>query len=96
MKVKLKPCPFCGGKGRVRRLKEGYRIVCEECGASSHYVFIQRWHDSKSVAQCQAAKAWNSRIASRFGPCDFCMYSPPSSADGKPCSMCPACAISDS
>lgn len=25
-------------------------------------------------------------------PCTFCMYSPPSSGDGKPCTMCPAAA----
>lgn len=61
MELILKPCPFCGGKGRVRKLKNGYRIVCKECGASSHYVFTQPWHDNKYVAQCQAAKAWNSR-----------------------------------
>lgn len=24
-------------------------------------------------------------------PCDFCTYNPPSSLDGKPCTMCPAC-----
>lgn len=24
-------------------------------------------------------------------PCDLCRYNPPSSGDGKPCSMCPAC-----
>lgn len=29
----------------------------------------------------------------RPSPCDLCMYNPPSSTDGKPCSMCPACAI---
>lgn len=23
-------------------------------------------------------------------PCDLCVYSPPSSCDGKPCTMCPA------
>lgn len=23
-------------------------------------------------------------------PCDMCMFSPPSSSDGKPCCMCPA------
>lgn len=25
-----------------------------------------------------------------LSPCDVCAYSPPSSGDGKPCSMCPA------
>ena len=24
-------------------------------------------------------------------PCDLCRHNPPSSGDGKPCSMCPAC-----
>ena len=24
------------------------------------------------------------------GPCDYCRFSPPSSGDGKPCTMCPA------
>lgn len=61
MELKLKPCPFCGGIGRIRKLKNGYRIVCGKCGASSHYVFIQPWHDNKFVAQCQAASAWNIR-----------------------------------
>ena len=23
-------------------------------------------------------------------PCDLCVYNPPSSADGKPCALCPA------
>lgn len=25
-----------------------------------------------------------------LSPCDVCIYNPPSSMDGKPCSMCPA------
>lgn len=28
-------------------------------------------------------------------PCDLCTYNPPSSCDGKPCTMCPACAKED-
>lgn len=28
-----------------------------------------------------------------LSPCDLCMYNPPSSMGGKPCSICPACAI---
>ena len=31
------------------------------------------------------------RVLLQNDPCDLCMYNPPSSADGKPCSMCPAC-----
>lgn len=28
-------------------------------------------------------------------PCDLCAYNPPSSGDGKPCSMCPAMPVED-
>ena len=28
----------------------------------------------------------------QMSPCDLCQYNPPSSGDGKPCCMCPACA----
>lgn len=28
-------------------------------------------------------------------PCDVCRYNPPSSGDGKPCTMCPAVAESE-
>lgn len=31
----------------------------------------------------------------RKSPCDLCAYNPPSSFDGKPCTMCPACAKED-
>lgn len=63
MEIKLKPCPFCGAKAKVRRIKDSYKIMCAECGASSHRVHIQPWHDNKFVAQCQSAKAWNVRFA---------------------------------
>ena len=33
--------------------------------------------------------------AERKSPCDLCAYNPPSSCDGKPCTMCPACAKDD-
>lgn len=43
------------------------------------------------------ADGWNSAIdiivsapTVNLSPCDVCAYSPPSSGDGKPCSMCPA------
>ena len=26
-------------------------------------------------------------------PCDLCLYNPPSSGDGKPCTMCPASSL---
>lgn len=63
--LKLKPCPFCGGRARViRKRRNGstcYCISCSSCGANSRVAFVQPWHDSKFVAQCQAAKLWNAR-----------------------------------
>jgi len=29
-------------------------------------------------------------LLEQTSPCDLCMYDPPSSGDGKPCTMCPA------
>lgn len=29
----------------------------------------------------------------KISPCDVCKFYPPSSGDGKPCSICPAAAI---
>ena len=29
-------------------------------------------------------------LRERKSPCDLCRYNPPSSCDGKPCTMCPA------
>lgn len=34
-------------------------------------------------------------LHSLHSPCDLCMYNPPSSMDGKPCSYCPACPTLD-
>ena len=32
--IKLKPCPFCGGKA-VLFVDDGVRVICTECSASS-------------------------------------------------------------
>ena len=66
--LKLKPCPFCGGRARVigtrRNGSTCYCISCSSCGTKSRAAFVQPWHDSKFVAQCQAAKLWNARACS--------------------------------
>lgn len=57
MKIRLKPCPFCGSKGKI--LEElCYRIVCtnlDECGASSS------WWTRRSIA----IMTWNRRAKTR-------------------------------
>jgi len=45
---------------------------------------------SKDPAQCQVYLRVPSGHGRRLAPCDFCRHSPPSSFDGKPCTMCPA------
>ena len=43
--------------------------------------------DEQYEALTMAIKALEQEPKS---PCDLCRYNPPSSADGKPCTMCPA------
>lgn len=43
----------------------------------------------KAIDVAQAALKEREK---RKAPCDLCKYNPPSSCDGKPCTMCPACA----
>lgn len=65
MDIKIKPCPFCGGRARVigKRSKgmTDYCISCSKCGARSRAVAVRPWHSNKFVAQCQTAKLWNTR-----------------------------------
>ncbi len=58
-RVKLKPCPFCGGNARRQDLIDegnegGSCIACDQCGASSavHFDRKENLHDS-----------WNRRAA---------------------------------
>lgn len=62
MNIELKPCPFCGGKARIRKWKrDGYVVRCKDCGAQGTPFYICEWHDTKYIAQGKAAEAWNRR-----------------------------------
>jgi len=64
MRFELLPCPFCGNddnRVRVLRVRDGYRVICDKCGASGTYIAIKDWHSTKMIAQVQAVKAWNTR-----------------------------------
>ena len=56
MDEKLKPCPFCGGDGKIYTggtyYKITYQVVCEKCGARG------KWY----VLEKDAIKAWNKRV----------------------------------
>lgn len=49
--VKLKPCPFCGGKAKAFGVYGNYGVMCKECDA----VIANAGTDD------DAAKAWNER-----------------------------------
>ena len=54
---------------------------CSDCVCYGICIFIQ-----------EATRAYGAgyRKQSDLTPCDFCRFNPPSSADGKPCLVCPA------
>lgn len=58
--VKLKSCPFCGGKAEVEYQDDerwnpvSYIGVCQKCGCR-----VERWSKDKEGA----AKVWNERKA---------------------------------
>ena len=90
MNEELKPCPFCGGKAEITVIAKRYKSIIDcttpQCGLTRH---SYNNGDTDENAARRLAAAWNRR---HLYPCDVCKYNPPSSGDGKPCLMCPACA----
>lgn len=70
MHEKLKPCPFCGGKGKIKReMVNDYWfddlvtiqflfVKCTKCDAISKKIKISE----KYIAVEKAIEAWNRRI----------------------------------
>lgn len=60
-KIKLKPCPFCGGKGVLNNEKDRIFsfVKCIGCGAESGVVRVS----AEYCADERAAEAWNKRIS---------------------------------
>lgn len=61
-KIKLLPCPFCGGKASLLWDQIGGRsasyIVCVECDARTKKVIISTEYSSDE----KAAELWNRRV----------------------------------
>lgn len=53
--AKLKPCPFCGGKGHVMKMGFPHWVYCEDCGAR-----VQ----GGTCEEKDSIKAWNRRTGS--------------------------------
>ena len=62
--IELKPCPFCGGKARIRKVcKLVYAVRCADCGATGTSFGVKPWHSTKFIAQGHAIKAWERRVS---------------------------------
>ena len=58
--IKLKPCPFCGGKAKFKDIgarKTAISVGCTTCCASSRIILIS----AEYCANERAAKDWNRR-----------------------------------
>ena len=56
--IKLKPCPFCGGKAEIRRDSETetfFVVICTNCPAT----VSRSWFSKKQ----EAINAWNMRTS---------------------------------
>ena len=52
--------------------------------------------DDEPIERCKACQLCyvdKKRHNEPKTPCDLCLYNPPSSGDGKPCTMCPASSL---
>ena len=66
--IELKPCPFCGGKAKLKEdtqcwghgmfIKE-YFVKCIQCGGKSRTSAV--YDISEDVAKATAIDAWNTR-----------------------------------
>lgn len=57
----LKPCPFCGGGGRLSRESEGVLVRCQKCGATSGWV--DEYYESENSGEQKAIELWNHRAS---------------------------------
>lgn len=55
----LKPCPFCGGKGKVVDVNGFWcAVICEKCNATTNSILCSAEYAAKE----KAIEAWNRRI----------------------------------
>ena len=75
MDIKLKPCPFCGGKAQLHLIEVDepvtffdlyYTVYCTNCKISIgayHISKLPQFCESEvKEAQTQAIEAWNRRV----------------------------------
>lgn len=63
MEISLKPCPFCGGKARLKKhhkMQNTWYVQCHDCGIKTP-LSIQLPYESWQDAKNYPVKLWNNR-----------------------------------
>ena len=83
---KIANCPFCRATAQLYIRNNQYTVRCNNHNCIAYDI------EPHFISADSAIDAWNAsgRVTVHLSPCDVCRYNPPSSGDGKPCSMCPA------
>ena len=79
--MKLKPCPFCGGKAKASIIFETidsqkkqylWRVICHTCGSSSAYDFaeekvVEKWNTRAEPDPVEFSPEWLKSERQRHG-----------------------------
>ena len=80
-------CRLCGGPLETYYCEERlYLVKCADCGTLA----LVKTANPEDSARVTLARPTLTQPNEATYPCDLCVYNPPSSLDGKPCTYCPA------
>lgn len=82
----------------LRGQKEEFMPPCYQPGSGDGECAYQIYgtDDDEPIERCKACSlCYSDKMRHNVPktPCDLCAYNPPSSGDGKPCTMCPASSL---
>ena len=78
---------------RCDRMTEAFGMAIAALKEQEEYEILKNsYHQLQEIFDRTYASnmAMGEALRERKNPCDLCRYNPPSSCDGKPCTMCPA------
>ncbi|MGN0610072.1 MAG: Lar family restriction alleviation protein [Oscillospiraceae bacterium] len=62
VEIKLKPCPFCGGKVELECLdNEYFYVTCENCSSATSFGKTYKDGTARDATRAETVKAWNKR-----------------------------------
>lgn len=77
----------------IKIIEEKQKELCPAGVYGRNYVYgsdREKWDAWDEIIDALDALPTITPPNEPLTPCDMCMFSPPSSSDGKPCCMCPA------